>query len=176
MPQKKTDYESAKKRFAYEEIFYIQLVRGIEKKEYAKSGAYIFEPTKIKEEKIMEQLGFELTSAQEEVMDSIKKDFKSDIPMSRLLEGDVGSGKTVIAAITAYFAATTRPKGQSFGHTQVAYMAPTEILAKQIFSEFQRILGPLGITLGLLTSKDVRKFPSKIDRGEVKVSKKKLLD
>lgn len=176
LPQKKTDYESAKKRFAYEEIFYIQLVRGIEKKEYAKSGAYIFEPTKIKEEKIMEQLGFELTSAQEEVMDSIKKDFKSDIPMSRLLEGDVGSGKTVIAAITAYFAATTRPKGQSFGHTQVAYMAPTEILAKQIFSEFQRILGPLGITLGLLTSKDVRKFPSKTDGKEVKVSKKKLLD
>ncbi len=176
LPKKKSDYQSAKKRFSYEEIFYIQLVRGIEKKEYSKSGAYIFEPTKIKEDKIKKQLGFELTSAQKKVMESIKKDLKSNIPMSRLLEGDVGSGKTVIAALTSYFAASTKPKGQNFGHSQVAYMAPTEILAKQIFSEFKKILGPLGISLGLLTSKDVRKFPSKISNEETKISKKKLLD
>jgi len=176
LPKRKEDYESAKKRFAFEEIFYIQLIRGIEKNEYAKSGAYIFEPTKEAEKKIMDVLGFELTKAQKEVIRSIKKDFKSNIPMSRLLEGDVGSGKTVIAALTAYFAATTRPKGQKFGYTQVAYMAPTEILAKQIFAEFQKILGPFGINIGLLTSKDVRKFPSKTDGKETKISKPKLLD
>lgn len=176
LPKKKADYESARKRFSFEEIFYIQLIRGIEKNEYAKAGAYIFEPSKKKEKKIIDSLGFQLTSAQNKVIKSIKKDFKSDIPMSRLLEGDVGSGKTVIAALTAYFAATTRPKGQNFGHTQVAYMAPTEILAKQIFSEFQKVLSAFGITLGLLTSKDVRKFPSKTDGKETKISKKKLLD
>ena len=176
LPKKKADYEAAKKRFAFEEIFYIQLIRGIEKNEYAKSGAYIFEPKKEDEEKFLKNLGFELTSAQKEVIKSIKKDFKSDIPMSRLLEGDVGSGKTVVAAMTTFFAATTRPKGQNFGYTQVAYMAPTEILAKQIFAEFQKFLGPFGIKIGLLTSKDVRKFPAKTGNEETKISKKKLLD
>ena len=176
LPKKKEDYEAAKKRFAFEEIFYIQLIRGIEKNEYEKAGAYIFKVDKKKEEAILKNLGFELTDAQKEVLENIKKDFQTNKPMSRLLEGDVGSGKTIVAIMTAYFATTTRPKGQNFGYTQVAYMAPTEILAKQIFAEFQKFLGPFGITMGLLTSKDIRKFPSKIDGKETKVSKKKLLD
>jgi ATP-dependent DNA helicase RecG len=95
--------------------------------------------------------------------------------MSRLLEGDVGSGKTVVAAAATFFASETKPKNQSFGKLQVAYMAPTEILAKQIFSEFIKIFKPYGKKIGLLTSKDVRVFPSKISSNEAaKISKNKL--
>jgi ATP-dependent DNA helicase RecG len=59
-----------------------------------------------------------------------------DKPMSRLIEGDVGSGKTFVAATVAYATIKNRPDGQDFGNLQVAYMAPTEVLATQLFENF----------------------------------------
>jgi ATP-dependent DNA helicase RecG len=96
--------------------------------------------------------------------------------MSRLLEGDVGSGKTAVAATTTYAAVTTRPQGQNFGTLQVAYMCPTEILAKQHFESFIKYFYHLGISIGLITSSGCRKFPSKVDpTGWTDISRTQLL-
>ncbi len=177
LPKTLTDAEASKKRFAFEEIFMIQLVKGIEREKYQKSGAFIINPEKKIKEEFIKSFGFDLTKGQNETIKSVLSDFKKGLPMSRLLEGDVGSGKTVVAAAAAFFTAMTKPKNQKFGRIQVAYMAPTEILAKQIFSEFIKYLSPYGIQIGLLTSKDVRSFPSKINKNEfAKISKKKLAE
>jgi len=177
LPKNTADAEAAKKRFAFEEIFMIQLAKGIEREKYQKSGAFIIKPEKKLQKEFLNSFGFTLTNGQSETIDSILTDFKRGLPMSRLLEGDVGSGKTVVAAAAAFFAATTKPKNQNFGKIQVAYMAPTEILAKQIFAEFIKILGPYGISIALLTSKDVRRFPSKVSKNEAaKIPKKKLAE
>ena len=82
--------------------------------------------------------------------------------LSRLLEGDVGSGKTAVAATTVYGAVHTRPNGQTFGNLQVAYMCPTEILAKQHFESFINFFSYLNVQIGLITSSGCRKFPSKV--------------
>ena len=83
--------------------------------------------------------------------------------MARLLEGDVGSGKTAVAAATAYAVAASRPKGQDFGSLQVAYMAPTEILAKQHFESFISYFRYFPIPIALITGSGCRKFPSKVN-------------
>lgn len=177
LPKTLTDSEAARKRFAFEEIFMIQLIKSIEREKYQKSGAFIIKPEKKLQKEFLGNFGFELTDGQSETINSILNDFQKGIPMSRLLEGDVGSGKTVVAVAAAFFAAMTIPKNQSFGKVQVAYMAPTEILAKQIFAEFIKYLSPYGIQIGLLTSKDVRRFPSKVSKNEAaKIPKKKLAE
>ena len=175
LPQKKEDTEVAKKRLAFEEIFIIQLIKGIEREKYQTSGAFIINCEKEKKEEFLQSFGFDLTKGQKKVIEDILKDYKKGVPMSRLLEGDVGSGKTVVAAAATFFASETKPKSQSFGKLQVAYMAPTEILAKQVFSEFIKIFKPYKKKIALLTSKDVLIFPSKISLDDsAKVSKKKL--
>jgi ATP-dependent DNA helicase RecG len=92
--------------------------------------------------------------------------------MSRLLEGDVGSGKTAVAAVVAHNTALTRPylhdkgKRQEFGTLQVAYMAPTEILAKQHFENFCEYFKGSGLSLALITGSGCLKYPSKSRPGE----------
>jgi ATP-dependent DNA helicase RecG len=81
--------------------------------------------------------------------------------MSRLIEGDVGSGKTFVAATVAYAVIKNRPVGQNFGNLQVAYMAPTEVLATQLFENFTKYFEHTGISIALITSSGCRKFPSK---------------
>ena len=75
--------------------------------------------------------GNTLTESQITAIDSIVNDLKRGYPMSRLLEGDVGSGKTAVAATIIYTVTRARPVGKNYGNLQTAYMAPTEILAKQ---------------------------------------------
>ncbi len=174
LPQKESDYEVARKRFAFEEIFYIQLIKKIERRKYKESGAFLIKPAKKEINDFLKNLEFDLTAGQKDSIESILKDFSSGFPMSRLLEGDVGSGKTIVAMAAAYFTSLTRPKGQNFGFLQTAYMAPTEILAKQVFREFIKILKKFNLKIILLTSKEVRLFPSKINPDEsIKISKKK---
>jgi ATP-dependent DNA helicase RecG len=92
-------------------------------------------------------------------------------PMSRLLEGDVGSGKTAVAATASYATVKQRPfdfvqgKPQTFGNLQVAYMAPTEILAAQHFESFIKYFKHLPVNVGLITGSGCRKFPSKVNPG-----------
>jgi len=173
-PKRTEDAEAARKRFAFEEVFLIQLVKQSQRQAYKESGSFVVDPDKKKLAKFEDSLGFTLTNGQKKAVASIFSDLGSETPMSRLLEGDVGSGKTIVAAYAAYATAITRPKDQTFGSLQVGYMAPTEILAKQIFNDFVELFGPFGITVGLITGKTCLKYPSKTSDGPTKISKAQL--
>ena len=160
-PQKKDHALVARKRFAFEEVFFIQLARQQERKKYEKLFSY---KLKIPEKDIKDFISrfpFKPTNAQSNAIGTILEDFQKDKPMSRLIEGDVGSGKTFIAATVAYAVIKNRPVGQSFGNIQVAYMAPTEVLAVQLYESFIKYFDHTGISIGLMTSSCCRKFPSK---------------
>ena len=126
-----------------------------------------------------------MTNSQKKSTETILSDMAKNFPMSRLLEGDVGSGKTAVAATTAYAVATSRPPegikkevgtSLSFGNLQVAYMAPTEILAKQHFESFIEYFQHLPISIGLITGSGCMKFPSKSNPTKpTKISKTQLL-
>ena len=106
---------------------------------------------------------FPATKAQMHAIDAIVADFEKPHPMLRLLEGDVGSGKTAVAAATAYLVATSLPKGRIAGTLQVAYLCPTEILAKQHFSTFVSLFPrPPYFYRYLITGSECRKFPSRV--------------
>jgi len=175
-PRKHDDALSARKRFAFEEIFFIQLRRQKDRQEWHSHQAFIIEADRKKISPLIDRFPFPLTKAQEKSIDAILEDFKKPHPMSRLLEGDVGSGKTAVAAATTYAVITTRPKGQDFGTLQVAYMAPTEILASQHFESFIEYFKDSGISVGLITGSGCRKFPSKVNpSGWTNISRAQLL-
>jgi ATP-dependent DNA helicase RecG len=161
-PQKEGDAMAARKRFAFEEIFFIQLERQKERKGWKKNPAFIIEPTKETVDKFLSRFPFAMTEAQAKATSDVLADFKKGHAMSRLLEGDVGSGKTAVAATTAYAAIMTRPRGQDYGTLQVAYMAPTEILATQHFESFIEYFRHLPINIALITGSGCRKFPAKV--------------
>ncbi len=165
-PQKENHIDVAKKRFAFEEVFYIQLKNYFRKKESENSLSYSFIGLENALENFESHLDFRLTEAQTNAIHSILNDFKKTHPMNRLLEGDVGSGKTAIAAAASYAIVSSRIKSmynldQKNSHLQVAYMAPTEILAKQHFESFTKLFSKLPINIGLLTGSGCKKFPSK---------------
>ena len=160
-PQKKEHAEIARKRFAFEEVFFIQLARWQERKKYEELFSY---KLLIKDKDIndfISRFPFKPTDSQTKTINTILEDFKKDKPMSRLVEGDVGSGKTFIAATVSYAVIKNRPVGQNFGNLQVAYMAPTEVLATQLFENFTKYFKHTGISIALITSSGCRKFPSK---------------
>jgi ATP-dependent DNA helicase RecG len=161
MPQNKQHAEIARKRFAFEEVFFIQLARQQEKKAYQDLFSYklIIPEKDIKD--FISRFPFTPTKSQSNTIRTILDDFKKDKPMSRLVEGDVGSGKTFVAATVAYAVIKNRPTGQNFGNLQVAYMAPTEVLATQLFESFIQYFEHTGISIGLITGSGCRKYPSK---------------
>ncbi len=175
-PLKKDHAVSARKRFAFEEVFFIQLQKKKDRLLWQKEPTFVIEKTPAEIEQFVKRFPFTATDAQKKAIESIMTDFRSGHAMSRLLEGDVGSGKTAVAASTAYSIITSKPKGQDFGNLQVAYMAPTEILAKQHFESFIQYFTYLGINIGLITGKECRKFPSKTNPKEwTHISKLQLL-
>ena len=175
-PQKQEHALSARKRFAFEEVFFIQLQKKKDKILWDKNPSYVIEKTAKDIEKFVERFPFKATEAQDKAINQIMNDFRSGHAMARLLEGDVGSGKTAVAAATAFAIVTSKPKGQTFGNLQVAYMAPTEILAKQHFESFIEYFTYLNINVGLITGKECRKFPSKVNpKTWTKISKPQLL-
>ncbi len=176
VPLKREHALSARKRFAFEEVFYIQLQKKKDRILWQKEPSFVIEKTPTEVEQFVKRFPFTATEAQRKAIDNIMTDFRSGHAMSRLLEGDVGSGKTAVAASTVYSVITSQPKGQNFGHLQVAYMAPTEILAKQHFESFIQYFTYLGVNIGLITGKECRKFPSKTNPKEwTKISKAQLL-
>lgn len=166
MPQKKEHAEIARKRFAFEEVFFIQLARQQEKKKYESLFSYKLKIPKKDIVDFISRFPFTPTKAQSDTIDTILGDFIQDKPMSRLVEGDVGSGKTFVAATVAYAVIKNRPVGQNFGNLQVAYMAPTEVLATQLFENFIGYFEHTGISIALMTGSGCRKFPSKSARWE----------
>ena len=178
-PQKIGDAEAARKRFAFEEVFFIQLERQRERARQAKEKSFSVTASKQEVQEFMTSFPFQATKAQKKAIGTILTDMHTGHPMSRLLEGDVGSGKTAVAAVAAYATVRTRPEGQTFGTLQVAYMAPTEILAKQHFESFIKYFDPAvagPINIGLITGSGCFKFPSKVRRGQATtISRTQLL-
>ena len=180
-PKNKKDAESARKRFAFEEVFMIQLARQRDKLEYQKNRSFQITPKPGDIKSFLERFPFEPTRAQIGSINTILEDMRRNYPMSRLLEGDVGSGKTAVAATASYATVMERPQDkngrlQDFGNLQVAYMAPTEILATQHFESFIKYFRHLPINVGLITGSGCRKFPSKINpEGWTDISRSQLL-
>jgi len=183
MPKNKKNSESARKRFAFEEVFFIQLEKQRERAENSNKKSFKIEVEKKDIKNFTDRFPFKMTAGQEGAIKDIFKDFEGTHPMSRLLEGDVGSGKTAVAATAAYSVINNRPpkdaspeERQDFGNLQVAYMAPTEILAGQHFESFIEYFTHTGINIGLLTGSSCKKFPSKVDpSGWTTISKPQLL-
>ena len=182
-PKELKNAEAARKRFAFEEVFMIQLELGRDRLLAAKEKSFIIDTPRQDISSFMSDFPFEATVAQKRAIEAILGDMRLGRPMSRLLEGDVGSGKTAVAAVAAYAAVHTRPPAQdlpsgrqAFGTLQVAYMAPTEILAKQHFESFIKFFEHFPINIGLITGSGCYKFPSKINKDKVtNISRAQLL-
>ncbi len=167
--------KKAQQRFSFEELFLVELAVLREKFKIAQEKSASI-PLNLKVvKKLVNSLPFKLTDAQKKSAWQILKDIQKTHPMNRLLEGDVGSGKTVVAIIAAL---NTVKAGY-----QVAFMAPTEILAKQHFQETSKLLRNFNINIGLLTGKE-DKFISLLPYREkagfknetIEISRKKLLE
>ena len=141
-PETMEQVSRARERLAFEELFELLLASQLNKLENSKlEGWYIpFQQPVVKQ--FVEQLPFALTGAQRRAAWDILQDFERAIPMNRLLQGDVGSGKTVVAGLAARQAADAG--------FQTALMAPTEILANQHAETLQALLAPFGVRVGLL--------------------------
>ena len=143
-PQDAAALEKAKYRLKFEELFYLQL--SLLKQKYIRSRADngIMMP-KVGDafNRCYEALPFPLTGAQKRVITEIRNDLKSGHQMNRLLQGDVGSGKTMVALLSALIAI-----GNGY---QACIMAPTEVLAQQHFKNIQKLLAPTGVRSALLT-------------------------
>jgi ATP-dependent DNA helicase RecG len=171
-PQKLSDAAAARKRFAFEEVFALQLVLQQRRRALREQDALAVAVNRDALAAFVASFPFPATSAQMRAIEAIVADFEKPHPMLRLLEGDVGSGKTAVAAATAYLVATSLPKGRVAGTLQVAYLAPTEILAKQHFSTFISYFRAHPIPIGLITGNECRKFPSRVRHEEsAKLSK-----
>ena len=143
-PQDADHSKNARRRFVYEELLTFQLkMQAIKKvrKEQNVGNSVAYNNDMVK--KLIESLPYELTNAQKRVVNEICRDLKEPHRMNRLLQGDVGSGKTVVAAICLYSVITAGYQG--------ALMAPTEILAEQHASSLDEWLSPIGVKIALLT-------------------------
>ena len=144
-PNSLAELESARTRLAYEEFLLLAAAWGIKRtqtKILAKDYSYQIHKTLLTP--FRKQLGFEFTNSQKKVINEIFNDLCSPRPMNRLLQGDVGSGKTVVALCAMLLAVEN-------GY-QAVLMAPTEILAEQHFLTFKRLLTGLNVRLAVLTS------------------------
>ena len=163
-PASMEEAELAKKRLIFEEFFVFSAGLALMRVARAekKTAAY----TNFNMKPFHASLPFTLTGAQQRAVDEILRDFQKGAPMNRLVQGDVGSGKTMVAAAAAYCAAQNGK--------QSALMAPTEILAEQHFASLHKLFEPLGITVALLTGsmtpKQKRIVRERIACGDVAVA------
>jgi ATP-dependent DNA helicase RecG len=149
-PENKAAVKAAKKRLSFDEMFFIQLKAARKKLSWQqeKKAAQIgLKPKQIKD--FISQLPFKLTKAQKRVIREINQDLGKDTPMNRLLQGDVGSGKTVIAAFVIYSCFIKKKTA--------AIMAPTQILAFQHYQTLKKLLSPWKIKIELVSGGSKRK-------------------
>jgi len=160
--------EKAEQRFSFEQIFFISLFNLKKKYEIKKEKSQPIPINKELLERVKSSLPFELTKAQKKTLDEILKDMEKTSPMNRLLQGDVGSGKTAVAALASINAVKAK--------TQVVLMAPTEILTKQHFKTFFQMLKTFNLNVGLLTGKEDKYYSKKLHSDTIEISRKKLLE
>ncbi|MBE5817081.1 MAG: ATP-dependent DNA helicase RecG [Clostridiales bacterium] len=145
MPQTADQHNKALERFVFDELFTLGLRIELSKAKRAmQSGCGISVDTQ-KMNDFTSSLGYTLTNGQKNALDAILKDLGEEKPMNRLLHGDVGCGKTVVALGACY--------GVSTAGGQSVIMVPTEVLARQHFESASRVLAPLGVRVGLLCGK-----------------------
>jgi ATP-dependent DNA helicase RecG len=145
-------------RLKWTELFYMQLLFALRKESVKERvAAPKFETIGENTHKLFAALPYEMTNAQKRVIKEIRADVKSGTQMNRLVQGDVGSGKTVVATFSMMMALDNQ--------TQAAFMAPTEILATQHFLNLKKMLTPLGITVTLLVGKQRKKLREEILTG-----------
>ena len=163
-PATMAEAEMAKKRLIFEEFFVFSAGLSLMRAARAEKKTDPYPDTDLS--LFYNSLPFTLTGAQQRAVEEILRDFRKGAPMNRLVQGDVGSGKTMVAAAAAYCAARNGK--------QSALMAPTEILAEQHFASFNKLFEPLGITVGLLTGsmtvKQKRLLRERIAAGQVQVT------
>ena len=159
------EFENARKRLVFEELLSMQLGLITLKNKYTKQEKGIAFDKRVIISDVINELPFKLTKAQLKVLEEIYNDMEKDKPMNRLLQGDVGSGKTVVSIISAY-------KAVKCGY-QVAIMAPTAILASQHLESFENILNNFGIKCGLLigsiTKKKKEELLEKLRNGDIDI-------
>lgn len=141
-PRDEREVEQARQRLAFEELFELVLASQLNKIDNQKLAGFAIPFEKSVVQDFVKKLPFALTNAQRRAAWDVLQDFENARPMNRLLQGDVGSGKTVVAGLAARQAA-------SAGY-QTAFMAPTEILARQHAETLAKLLEPFGVTVGLL--------------------------
>ena len=150
-PQSQEALARAQYRMKFEELFFVQLQLGLKKQHrkerikgipFPKIGTYF-------NRFFHEHLPFPLTEAQKRVVREIRADLNSEAQMNRLLQGDVGSGKTIVAVLCMLMALDN--------NVQATVVAPTEILAQQHYSGIKALLAPLGVEMGLLTGSVTKK-------------------
>ena len=164
-PDNFKEFEEARKRLVFEELLTMQLALMSLKNKYTKEEKGITFDKNVKMSDVINELPFRLTKAQLRVLEEIDNDMENSKPMNRLLQGDVGSGKTVVAMIASY-------KTVKCGY-QVAIMAPTAILASQHLESFNKILGKFGIKsellIGSVTKKKKEEILQKLENGEIDI-------
>lgn len=164
-PNEFKDFNIARKRLVFEELLSVQLALLMLKNKYKtnKNGIKFSEEAKMSD--VINTLPFKLTKAQLRVLEEIDRDMEADKNMNRLLQGDVGSGKTVVAMCSAY-------KAVKSGY-QAAIMAPTAILATQHLENFKKILEKLNIRCELLisgiTKKQKESILERLENGEIDI-------
>ncbi|MCL2380462.1 MAG: ATP-dependent DNA helicase RecG [Treponema sp.] len=144
-PASQEDIEQAKKTLMYEELFYLEVMigkRAMQRKS-ASSGPRSAASGSLLQRRLLDRLPFSLTPGQQEAIAEINGDMDGPFPMARLLQGDVGSGKTLVSFLAAL-------KAVEAGG-QAALMAPTELLARQHAETAARLLEPLGVRMAFLT-------------------------
>lgn len=159
------NYNKARRRFVFEELLTVQLALSSLKSRYVQETDGIVFDKNVKMSDVINSLPFRLTNAQLRVLEEIDGDMESNKPMNRLLQGDVGSGKTIVSIIAAYKAAKS-------GY-QSAIMAPTAILAEQHMQEFTNILNKFGVKcellLGGMRAKKRNEVLDQLKNGEIDV-------
>ena len=160
-----SEYNKARKRFVFEELLTVQLALSSLKSRYDSKIDGIEFDKNVKISNVINSLPFKLTKAQLKVLEEIDNDMENKKPMNRLLQGDVGSGKTIVSIISTY-------KAVKCGY-QVAIMAPTAILAEQHMQEFTKVLEQFGIKcellLGGMRVKKRREVLEELKNGEIDV-------
>ena len=164
-PENKSDFIRARYRLVFEELlgFQLALLRLKENYKYEEKGIEFNKDVKISD--VINTLPFNLTKAQLRVLEEIDRDMESSKPMNRLLQGDVGSGKTIVSILASY-------KAVKSGY-QVAILAPTAILASQHLENFQKTLDSFGIKSELLissiTKKKKKELKERLANGEIDI-------
>ncbi len=163
-PASMAEAELAKKRLIFEEFFVFSA--GLSLMRAARAGKQTEVYHNLDLRPFYAGLPFTLTGAQQRAIDEIVMDLRRGTPMNRLVQGDVGSGKTMVAAAAAYCAVNN--------HRQAALMAPTEILAEQHYASLSKLFAPLGVPVALLTGsmtvKEKRVVREAIASGEVQLA------